>query len=245
MFENTQEWFESWFDTEYYHILYKNRDDSEAHLFMDNICKALKLSLGTKILDLACGKGRHSKYLAQKGFDVTGVDLSANSINTAKASENEMLHFHKKDMRENLGQGEYNVVMNLFTSFGYFDDPTDNVKVLKAIKNSLKTDGIAVIDYFNAQKAISALPFSETKEINGLQFEISKKLINDKIIKKIIVNDFGHKSEYYEKVSAFMTIDFKSMFAESGLKIIDHFGDYQLNAFSEQSDRNIFVLKAI
>jgi len=81
----TQNWFASWFDTPYYHILYKERNYREAQIFMDNLTHYLNLPEKAKVLDLACGKGRHAIYLNQLGFEVIGADLSENSI--AEASK--------------------------------------------------------------------------------------------------------------------------------------------------------------
>lgn len=245
MADHTHEWFESWFDTEYYHILYKNRDQSEAQFFIDNLCKKLNVGNGSKVLDLACGKGRHSIYLAQKGCDVTGIDLSPNSIHEAQKHENAHLRFWVKDMRQHLGQEEYDVIFNLFTSFGYFEDTEDNLKVLKAVKNALKPQGYLVLDYFNAIKALKSLPKKESKEIDGIQFDIRKSLSQGKIIKQIIVNDMGHTEEYFEKVSAFTLDNFNEMLDKVGLKALGIYGDYALNTYNTNADRLIlFIQKA-
>ena len=149
-----KDWFSEWFNTPYYHILYKDRNDNEAQFFMDNLTHYLNLPQDAQILDLACGKGRHSIYLNSLGFEVTGVDISANSIKIANESANDKLHFHVHDMRENL-PNKYDAIFNLFTSFGYFDNEEDNIKTLKAIKNSLTEYGFGVIDFLNADYVIA------------------------------------------------------------------------------------------
>jgi len=121
--KNTQlhkenDWFVSWFDSPYYHVLYKNRDDSEAQQFMTRLTDYINLESGDTILDVACGKGRHAMFLASLGFQVTGMDLSNNSIEFASQFENENLQFLKHDMRKPLDL-QYDAVFNLFTSFGY------------------------------------------------------------------------------------------------------------------------------
>ena len=98
MQKETDQWYTSWFDTPFYHILYKDRDTEEASFFMKKLTSFLELSKNETILDLACGKGRHAKYLNKMGFDVTGVDLSTSSIEYAKQFENENLHFEVHDM---------------------------------------------------------------------------------------------------------------------------------------------------
>jgi len=87
-----KDWFSEWFNTPYYHILYKDRNDNEAQFFMDNLTHYLNLPQDAQILDLACGKGRHSIYLNNLGYQVTGVDISSNSIKIANKSANEKLH---------------------------------------------------------------------------------------------------------------------------------------------------------
>lgn len=245
MLNNSQEWFKSWFDTEYYHILYKNRDQAEAQNFIDRLIKYLNVKSEIKLLDLACGKGRHSIHLASKGFNVLGIDLSENSIQFAKQYETSNLKFEVKDMRENLGFESFDYIFNLFTSFGYFEKPSDNLLVLNSIHKALKPNGIAVIDYFNADLAISTLPHSEQKEIDGIQFSISKFLENHKIIKKIIVNDFGHQEEYFEKVSAFTHSNFVEMFKQTGFQIIEKFQNYTLNNQTEENSRAIYIIRKI
>ena len=155
--KNSENWFSTWFDSPYYHILYKNRNEEEAQVFMDNITHYLNMPENGTILDLACGKGRHSIYLNKLGYQVTGVDLSENSIATANESSNETLQFITHDMREPWNE-TYDAVFNLFTSFGYFDTHEDNIKTLKAIKDSINEYGFGVIDFFNAvRKAKFAL----------------------------------------------------------------------------------------
>ena len=124
------DWFASWFDTNYYHLLYKNRNDDEARLLIEHLVGYLNLAPNSKVLDLACGKGRHSITLNELGFDVLGIDLSSNSIEEAKQFENETLHFDVCDMRNSFTKNTFDVVFNLFTSFGYFDNKSDNEKVI-------------------------------------------------------------------------------------------------------------------
>ena len=137
MIKDTKDWFTSWFDTPYYHILYKERGFDEAHNFMENLTSYLNIPEEAKILDLACGKGRYSVYLNSIGYDVTGLDLSPHSIEHAKQFENETLHFDVHDMSQPYSQ-QFDAVFNLFTSFGYFENEEDNLNTIKAIKANLK-----------------------------------------------------------------------------------------------------------
>ena len=241
--KNSENWFSTWFDTPYYHILYKNRNDEEAQAFMDNITHYLNMPENGTILDLACGKGRHSIYLNKLGYNVTGVDLSENSIAIAKESSNETLQFKTHDMREPMNE-TYDAVFNLFTSFGYFDTHEDNIKTLKAIKESINEYGFGVIDFFNADFIIENLVAEETKEIDGITFHIKRSVENKKIIKEIRFEDKGESFFFTEKVSAFTLADFEAMMEEAGIYLLEIFGDYKLRKFYKtQSERLILLFK--
>ena len=241
--KNSESWFSTWFDSPYYHILYKNRNEEEAQVFMDNITNYLNMPENGTILDLACGKGRHSIYLNKLGYQVTGVDLSENSIAIANESSNESLQFKTHDMREPVNE-TYDAVFNLFTSFGYFDTYEDNIKTLKAIKDSINEYGFGVIDFFNADFIIENLVAEETKQIDGITFNIKRFVENKKIIKEIRFEDKGETYNFTEKVSAFTLSDFEAMMEEAGIYLLEIFGDYKLKKFYKtQSERLIMIFK--
>lgn len=239
-----KKWFQNWFNSPYYHILYHHRDDEEAEYFIDNLCSLLKPKPECRLLDIACGRGRHAVYLNKKGYDVTGIDLSFSSVNYAKQFENEKLHFYVHDMRYLFYINYFDIAFNLFTSFGYFDSEKDHVNSLKTFRKSLKKDGLLVLDYFNSQQIIKNLNHQEVKHVEGIDFNIQKKVLDGKIIKSII---FEHRNKEYafkEEVKAFSYADFERMFASSGFQIVDHYGSYSLDPFDElKSDRLIFICK--
>ncbi|MEO8253044.1 MAG: class I SAM-dependent methyltransferase [Flavobacterium sp.] len=236
-------WFTSWFDTPYYHILYKERNYDEAQLFMDNITHYLNLPEEAKVLDLACGKGRHSIYLNQLGYDVTGADLSENSIAEANKSANENLHFKVHDMRQPFEE-KYDAIFNLFTSFGYFENEQDNLTTLKAIKESLTEYGFAVIDFMNVNQVLNTLVPEETKTVDGIDFHLKRYLKDGHIIKEIDFEDQGQKFHFTEKVKALTLQDFESMMEEAGIYLLDIFGDYKLKKFHRtESERLILIFK--
>ena len=173
MTKEHSKWFQSWFDTTYYHILYKHRDYKEAEVFIKNIVTYLNLDKDDSILDLACGKGRHSIFLNTLGYNVTGLDLSKNSIEHAKTHESSSLHFDVHDMR-NSYRTQFEVVLNLFTSFGYFEKESDNFKVIQTIKSSLKQNGIGVIDFMNSPVVIENLIAQNTYEAEGVKFKLKR-----------------------------------------------------------------------
>lgn len=242
--ENQKEkWYASWFDTPYYHILYKDRDYTEAQHFMDNLTQYLNLPDDAKILDLACGKGRHSIYLNSLGYNVTGADLSENSIATASKFANEKLHFKVHDMRETCEE-KYDAIFNLFTSFGYFESDDDNLTTLKAIHNSLNETGFACIDFMNVDYVIEHLVPEEVKSVDGIDFHIKRYLKDNHIYKEIDFEADGEKHHYTEKVQALRLEDFEQMMEEARIYLLDIFGNYKLQKFyKNQSERLIMIFK--
>lgn len=240
------EWFEDWFDSDYYHVLYKHRDQTEANQIITNLLKTLELKPGGKVLDLACGKGRHSVYLNEKGFEVTGVDLSANSIHQAKAFENDRLHFKIGDMREPQGKEEFDAVFNLFTSFGYFESAEENLKTLRAIYQSLKPGGKLVIDFMNSTKALATLIPAYSLVRGGISFKIKKTIENQVISKKIYFSDMGKDWAFEERVQALELTDFLNYFNKTAFGMPQVFGDYRLSPYNAMSsDRMIFVIQRL
>lgn len=237
-------WFEEWFDSPYYHILYKNRDEKEACYFIDHLIEKLHLQPATKVLDLACGRGRHAVYLNQQGFEVTGVDLSDASITYARKFENSKLSFFVHDMRQTLYLNYFDTIFNLFTSFGYFDNEAENQQVLKAAYDGLKPGGLFIIDYLNSKKVIDHMLRRETKIVDGITFEMRRALLQGFITKQINFSDKGTDYVFHEKVRALKHDQLVAMLQKAGFTVTHQFGDYYLNPFIEaQSDRVILVAK--
>jgi cyclopropane fatty-acyl-phospholipid synthase-like methyltransferase len=235
-------WFINWFNSPYYHVLYKDRNEQEAEHFIDNLVSFLKPAPSSKTLDLACGKGRHAIYLNKKGLDVTGVDLSEESIRHARQFENETLSFYVHDMRRTLIINGYDFVFNLFTSFGYFEKDSDNKATLKAATGALKMSGTLVLDFMNVNKSMQNLRPEETKIVNGITFQIKRIVEKNFIVKDIHFTDQGKDYHFQERVRALTLDDFKNYFTDCGLSIKYLFGDYQLNTFDpEKSDRLILI----
>ncbi len=237
-------WFVNWFDSPYYHTLYKNRDEKEAQVFIDNLITHLQIPKRSKIIDIACGKGRHATYFNQKGMNVKGVDLSHNSIAAATKNENATLQFEVHDMREIYQENGFDVVTNLFTSFGYFEKDEDEQKAITAMANNLNSEGILIIDFMNVKKVITNLVLNEQKVIDKITFNIKRKVESGHIIKDIEIIDSLKKQKFQEKVKAITLADFSEFIIGAGLKIIDIFGNYKLEDFNAtSSDRLILICK--
>jgi len=241
MQKENDNWYASWFNTPYYHILYKDRNYDEAADFMKNLTRFLNLKKGDKILDLACGKGRHSKYLNKLGYDVTGVDLSPNSIAYAKKYENTSLSFAVHDMCLPYPD-RFDAVLNLFTSFGYFETENDNIRTIKAIKEELKPNGFGVIDFLNSSYLKNHLVKENTKTVEGITFHIKRKIENGYIVKTISFKDADKNYEFAEKVKALTLEDFKAYFESANVQLTHCFGDYNLNKFDENNSQRLILI---
>ena len=241
--QKEENWFTSWFDTDFYHILYKDRDHDEAEVFMSHLTSYLNIPENGKILDLACGKGRHAIFLNSLGYHVVGADLSENSIDYAKQFENETLEFKVHDMSLPFGE-KFDAVFNLFTSFGYFEKEEDNLNTLRSIKENLKDDGLAVIDFMNVNYVIKNLVPNEIKTVEGIDFHISRYVKEGYIIKEINFKFENEEFSFKERVKALTLNHFENYFQKAEITLLDIFGDYKLNKFNiEQSQRLIMVFK--
>lgn len=239
---NEQQWFEGWFDSKYYHILYKNRNEEEASFFLDNLLEHLKPTQNSLILDLACGKGRHSRYLAEKGFEVTGVDLSVESIKAARAFETRNLSFFTHDMREYFRTNYFDYILNLFTSFGYFDTLYEHQKTINNIAKGIRPNGYFVLDFFNSNKVIANLVPEEKKTIDNIEFNITRSNTDGKIIKNIEFTDQGKAFRFQEKVSSFFLADFEKMIEKAGLTLVNHFGGYDFQTYEPSSSPRLILI---
>ena len=229
------------FNSDYYHILYKNRDKKEAEFFINNLIKKLKIKKKSKILDLACGVGRHSFYLNKKGMNVIGIDNSENNIKKAKKFENKFLKFKKKEMTEDYGQ-EFDFIFNLFTSFGYINEK-HNLNTFKSINNSLINHGILVIDYLNVFKLKEELVEKETKKIGNIIFNIKRSFKDNFIVKKIKIKDNNEIFYFEERVMELTKNDFQDYLKKFNFEILDVYGNYNLEKYHKNSERLIMIIK--
>jgi len=237
-------WYKDWFNTKYYHILYKNRDFKEAEDFIKNLSNHLKIAKNAKILDLACGKGRHSIFLNKLGYDVTGIDLSAESIEEARKMRSKNLQFIEGDMRVAYKENYFDYIFNLFTSFGYFNDIEDNHAVVLAIAKGLKHRGVGVIDFFNAHLVRKSLPEQKQVLIDDIVFQTNKFEADEMVHKEIVFEEGNEKYTFKESVKLFGLEDFQLFLSKAGLKLVDVFGSYGLDSFDvEKSKRMILLFK--
>ena len=240
-------WYKDWFNSHYYHLLYQHRDEEEALLFIQTLINYLNPEKGSTMVDVACGKGRHSKALADMGFDVTGIDLSGASIEEAKLDETDTLHFYQHDMRLPFRINYFQYAFNFFTSFGYFKTRREHDNAIRTIAQSLQPAGIFVIDYLNVHYSEDRLEKSFTTTIEGVTFHISKWHDEEHFFKQIQITDENNKAPkhlYTERVAKFSLGDFTEMLAYQDMQVQEVFGDYQLGRYDvRNSPRMIIIAK--
>lgn len=241
-----ENWFKDWFNSPYYHQLYFRRDEQEAAAFIDHLISYLKPQPGSVMLDVACGKGRHSVQLASKGFNVTGIDLSPESINEALVNESGNLQFFCHDMRLPFFINYFDYAFNFFTSFGYFATRREHDNSIRTIAQSIRHKGYFVMDYLNVHYAEDHLVHQSELEVDGVNFIITKWYDETHFFKKIIVEDEAYPEPHVftEKVAKFSLGDFTEMFAYQGLQIEEVFGDYSFgNYHVRKSPRLIMIAR--
>lgn len=241
-----QAWYKEWFNSPFYHKLYSERDEKEASAFISTLIDHIKPASGSFMLDIACGRGRYSRLLAEKGFTVTGIDISFESIAVAKKYEKENLEFYQHDMRLPFRVNYFDHAFNFFTSFGYFKTRREHEDAIRTIANGLNPNGIFVIDYLNVHYSEDHLIYNEEKRLGETLYGIRRWHDDTHFYKKIIVNDPGliHSIEFTEKVYKFSFGDFNDMLSYHGLQVQEVFGDYQLGAYDvRKKPRMIIVAK--
>ena len=240
---NQEEWFKHWFDSSFYHKLYANRNEREAAGFVDALIEELCPPDHSKMLDLGCGNGRHSKRLSLKGFSVTGLDLSSSSILDAKKYESSNLNFFRHDMRLPFGNSYFDYVFSFFTSFGYFKSSLEDDQVLNNISRSLKPGGTLVMDYLNVAYADRSLVPAEENEIDGVVYKINRWIDEKHFYKRIVLANTGSRYpvEFNEQLRKFRLEDFNQMFANHNLHLQHVYGDYQLGSYDQERSPRLIM----
>lgn len=237
-------WYQQWFSSPFYHKLYFERDEQEASAFIDKLISRLQPVAGSRMLDVACGKGRHSKFLASHGFDVTGIDISFSSIAAAQEYEKDNLHFFVHDMRLPFWGNYFQYAFNFFTSFGYFKTRREHDNAIRTIAQSLQPDGRFVIDYLNVHYSEQHIVASQLKTIGDSHYEINRWDDDTHFYKKITVSDPSLKEpmSYTEKVAKFSLGDFTDMLSFQGLQVQEVYGDYDFNPYDTHKTPRLIII---
>ena len=243
---DTREWFRDWFDSPFYYRLYFERDEKDAASCIQKLIAFLHPAPQSRMLDIACGRGRHSCILARMGFEVTGFDLSFKSIEYARQFEQDNLSFYQHDMRYPFWINYFDFAFNFFTSFGYFATKREHDDAIRTIAASLRSSGIFVIDYLNVHYVEDHLLHNETRTIAGTHYEIHRWDDDSHFYKRIIINDPSLKlpEEHTEREAKFSLGDFTEMLSFQNMQVVEVFGDYNLAPYNiRETPRLIIVAK--
>lgn len=239
-------WFKDWFASDDYINVYSHRDDDEVELFFTFLLEKLNISKGSKILDAACGAGRHSIYLHKNGFDIVGFDLSKTLLKIAQENafkEHHEIKLVNADIRDIYFNSQFDLILNLFTSFGYFESDEENFKFFKNAFNFLKPGGYFVLDYLNKNHLITNLNPRSEEIIAGKKIIQKRKIINGRVEKDIrIESNENTKNNYVESVKLYSADFIISQFENIGYKLIECFGDYDGRPFEESNSSRLITL---
>jgi SAM-dependent methyltransferase len=238
------EWYKDWFSSPYYHKLYFERGEEEARRFIGNLVRHLAPAPGSHLLDVGCGRGRHSRMLAEAGYEVTGIDLSFASIRHTLQYESEALHFYQHDMRLPFWVNYFDYAFSFFTSFGYFHTRREHDDSMRSIAGSVRRGGFVLFDYLNTHYAEDHLVHNEWKEIGATRFEIHRWHDEHHFYKRIIITDpaLEQPEEHTEKLAKFSLGDFTDMLSFQKLQVTEVFGDYNLGSYDVRKTPRLIVL---
>ncbi|MCU0343965.1 MAG: class I SAM-dependent methyltransferase [Ignavibacterium sp.] len=241
------EWFKDWFNTKEYLNVYQHRNEKDAEEHIKLILDNIKIPSRSKILDMACGAGRHAVILARKDFEVTAVDLSENLLLIARQSakdENLKINFIRSDIREFKTDEKFNLIINLFTSFGYFDSDEENFSVLQKAYDLLADDGFFVLDFFNSHFLQKNLIESSEEIMDEVKIHQFRKIKENRVRKKIVITKDGNLSQFEESVRMFTKEELTKAIKNIGFDIYKTFGDFLGNNFEQfTSPRLIMICK--
>ncbi|HUR95984.1 MAG TPA: class I SAM-dependent methyltransferase [Gemmatimonadales bacterium] len=235
------EWFEEWFGEEYLQ-LYPHRDLAEAERAVALILDRTGFAAGWRVLDVACGAGRHARAFEAAGGRCTGVDLSAALLKVARGVTSAPLV--RADMRAlPIRSATMDLTVNLFTSFGYFEHDAEHAAALAEMVTTVRPGGWFVIDFLNASAVRARLVPRETQRLNGAEVVVRRTVSGDgRYVCKTI--EATGKRRFTERVRLFGSHEIESMLTSAGVTVRHRLGDYDATPLLAHSPRTILMGQA-
>ncbi len=238
-------WYRDWFRDANYNVVYEHRDESEAERMLDLIERTVGHDTRRRVLDLGCGSGRHTIAFAKRGYgDVTGIDLSPALLAQARAEAAELgltIRFLERDMRD-VPEESFDLILNLFTSFGYFETDEENASVITNAARHLSTGGWFILDFLNSTWVREHyVSHDERIASDGTRIEQIRWIENGRIEKRVLIRNRFDAKEYVESVRLFELSDFERMFEAAGLSIVNCFGTYRGAEFMPETSPRLIV----
>jgi cyclopropane fatty-acyl-phospholipid synthase-like methyltransferase len=239
------EWFREWFNTDEYLYVYRNRNEQDAKKLVELIIKNVNLPENSRVLDLACGAGRHSVLFAQKGFKVTAVDLSENLLKVARLSAKEAnvnINFVQADIRHFCINKKFDLIANLFTSFGYFDDDKENFLLFDTVQELLNKNGSFALDYFNPIYIRKNLVKKSEEPFNGGKIIQEREIVGSRVIKRIKIIKDGKVKNFIENVRMYSLDEIENEIKKRGMKIKHIYGNSNGDSFAAEKSKRIILI---
>ncbi len=240
------DWFKAWFNHPAYLKLYAHRSLAEAEKTIATILKYISIDTPhPKALDIACGSGRHAVALAENGFQVTANDLSKTLLAQAQKlaeEKNLTITFTHLDMRDIPFEDEFDLIVQLFTSFGYFENDDEDKVVLTNVARALKPGGWYVLDFLNERYVRNTLQPETRRILDGMEVLEQRVIFGERVVKSITLTEGGKTHRFIESVRLYSQAELSDMLNAVGLRVHQIFGNYHGEAFeSDASPRLIFI----
>ncbi|MBF0586212.1 class I SAM-dependent methyltransferase [Prosthecochloris sp. N3] len=246
--QHSSGWFADWFNHPLYLRLYSHRDETEAKRCVDTILGIVRPPLdhpsSYRIMDIACGAGRHALEFARKGFSVTANDLSPYLLQCARVQAGEEhlpLTCTQQDMRAVSDENAFDLVVQLFSSFGYFDSPDDDRLVVRNVFRALAKGGWYVLDLINPAPLKKNLRPHSRKTIDNLSVDEHRRIHGDRVIKDITITSPEETLEFSESVRLFPPQGIAALLEEEGFRNISMIGDYAGSPFNPETSPRMLV----
>ncbi len=239
-------WYQEWFDRDEYEVVYKQHDATEAERVIDLLERVVQPVPGSSVLDVACGRGRHARSLARRGFQITGTDLSARAIAQARERarmEGLRIRFIRRDMRDPVCDACFDGVVNLFTAFGYFEEEEAHFDAVSAMASSLRPGGWLFQDFLNVSYVLDRLRPEDTRTEGDLQITQRRWIKRKRINKEINLRTNGEVTTFMESVRLLRLEDFQALYQAAGLELAATYGDYEGGPFTADSPRLILYAR--
>jgi D-alanine-D-alanine ligase len=243
--ERRMEWWESFFDSKYLKA-YRSVEDGTPQQ-IDFIVDVVGIQPEDRILDLCCGQGRHTIELAKRGFSVTGLDQSEYLLSVARERAKEArlsVEFIEGDMRKIPFKDEFDVVLNLFTAFAYFDDERDDMKALEEVSKALKGHGRFLLDIINREWIVRNFQRRGWQSYGDSGFLLETRdfdLETGRLKADMTFIEDGEATARTTCIRLYALHELKRMMQKVGLELAEKFGGYAKEAYGLDSSRMILL----
>ena len=239
-----KEWYKDWFSSKDYLDVYRHRNSEDTERLVNLIISTANPKPEAEILDAACGAGRHAIKFAKKGFSVTAFDLSKTLLQIGideSKTHDFSIDFLNSDIRTFKTDKKFDLVLSLFTSFGYFESDEENFIFPQNAYKMMNEKGYYVLDYFNKNFVEQNLVEESERKVNQKEILENRFIENDRVIKRISIREENQNNEYVESVKLYSFEQLEERFKFIGYKVVNVFGDYLGNPFNNENSERCII----